>query len=72
MTSSISSQWPKDVPGASAADRPRTDTYECVRVAEHLTVTEASELLDWLEGHGIEPSEVSVDSEGRMTVRWLG
>jgi hypothetical protein len=39
-------------------------------VADDLTLTEATELLDWLEGHGIVAREVEVNEAGLMTVRW--
>ncbi len=35
-----------------------------------LGVEEASELLDWLEGRGVNTSVVEADSSGRLTVRW--
>jgi hypothetical protein len=71
MAISIASQWESN-PGASAeVDTSRAEGLGCVKVADHLSVSEASELLDWLEGHGIEPREVSIDAEGRMTVRWV-
>ena len=41
-----------------------------IRSAEHLTVTEARDLLDWLEGQGARPTEVSVQADGYMSVRW--
>jgi hypothetical protein len=40
------------------------------RTAEHLTVTQAGELLDWLEGHGIQASDVEIDLDGYMSVSW--
>jgi hypothetical protein len=40
------------------------------RMAEHLTVAEAGELLDWLEGHGIQARDVEIESDGYMSVRW--
>jgi hypothetical protein len=40
------------------------------KVAENLTVSEARDLLDWLEGHGIRASEVDTDAAGRITIRW--
>ncbi len=40
------------------------------RSADHLTVTEAGELLDWLEGHGIRPCDVEIDRDGLFSVRW--
>jgi hypothetical protein len=38
--------------------------------AGNLTITEARDLLDWLEAHGIRASEVSADPAGKMIVRW--
>ena len=40
------------------------------RSEEHLTVTEARDLLDWLEGQGVRPTTVNVQADGHMTVRW--
>jgi hypothetical protein len=40
--------------------------------ANNLTLTQAEDLLDWLECHGIAPQDVHVDAEGRMSVRWRG
>jgi hypothetical protein len=39
-------------------------------IAENLSLTEATELLDWLEGHGIRAEEVQLTDEGKMTIRW--
>lgn len=41
-----------------------------LHAAERLTITEARDLLDWLEGHGIRAHEVTLESDGTMTVRW--
>ena len=41
-----------------------------IRSAEHLTVTEARDLLDWLEGQGVRPTTVNVQADGHLTVRW--
>jgi len=40
-------------------------------VAEHLSIAVARDLLDWLEVHGIQPRNVGIDPEGRMTVCWI-
>jgi hypothetical protein len=40
------------------------------QVVEHLTVVEAGELLDWLEGHGIQARDVAIEPDGYMSVRW--
>lgn len=40
------------------------------RMVGGLSVTEAGELLDWLEGHGIRDREVQITPDGRMAVRW--
>jgi hypothetical protein len=37
---------------------------------EHLPIHEAQELLDWLEGNGVESREVSVISDGYVSVCW--
>jgi hypothetical protein len=39
-------------------------------IAENLSLTEATELLDWLEGHGIRADEVRMTEDGKMTIRW--
>lgn len=39
-------------------------------VAENLSLTEATELLDWLEGHGIRAEDVQLTDDGKMTIRW--
>jgi hypothetical protein len=39
-------------------------------IAENLTLAEATELLDWLEGHGIRAEEVRLTDDGKMTIRW--
>jgi len=41
------------------------------QVAEHLSITVAVDLLDWLEVHGIDSRDVRIDPDGRMTVRWI-
>lgn len=40
-------------------------------VVGDLSVTEAGELLDWLEGHGIRDRNVAITPDGRMAVRWV-
>ena len=37
--------------------------------AANLTISQARDLLDWLEAHGIRASEVTVDPAGKMIVR---
>jgi hypothetical protein len=41
-----------------------------VRTARHLTVTQAGDLLDWLEAHGIQAREVQIEPDGYILVRW--
>ncbi len=41
------------------------------REAADLSLAEARDLLDWLEGNGLHPSEVELTPAGRMTVRWV-
>ena len=41
-----------------------------VHVAEHLSIADARDLLDWLQGQGIQPHEVTLESDGKMTIRW--
>ena len=52
---------PNDTPLDSAA----------LQEAENLSLREAADLLDWLEGHQIRPLKVEMSPEGRMTVRWV-
>jgi hypothetical protein len=49
---------------ASGLDGPPT------QAAENLSVSEARDLLDWLEMHGIHARSVDTDPAGRITVRW--
>ncbi|HKB00919.1 MAG TPA: hypothetical protein VKD90_01810 [Gemmataceae bacterium] len=42
-----------------------------VQEAPNLSLAEATDLLDWLENHQIRPSDVEMDSSGRLTVRWV-
>jgi hypothetical protein len=41
-----------------------------LRSAEHLSIAEARDLLDWLQGQGIRAHEVKLEPDGKMTVRW--
>jgi hypothetical protein len=41
-----------------------------LRAAEHLTISQARDLLDWLQGQGISAHEVTLEPDGTMTVRW--
>jgi hypothetical protein len=41
-----------------------------IRVAAHLTITDARDLLDWLEVHGIRARDVAIEPDGYMSVRW--
>lgn len=43
-----------------------------MQAAEHLTIAAARDLLDWLQGHGVRASEVTLEPDGTMTVRWPG
>jgi hypothetical protein len=47
-------------------------TSPALRAAEHLSIAEARDLLDWLQGHGISAQEVTLEPDGTMTVRWPG
>ena len=60
--------------GFRLADGVRGDdaVNERIGIGEHLTIAEATELLDWLEGHGIRAKDVSLDTDGLLTVRWGG
>src|SRR5947208_16964271 len=39
--------------------------------AAELSLSEATDLLDWLENHQIRASEVDMNPAGRVTVRWV-
>jgi hypothetical protein len=54
----------------STEETPHACPMDVDGVADDLTLTEATELLDWLEGHGIAAREVHINEAGRMTVRW--
>jgi len=41
-----------------------------IQLADHLTITQAEDLLDWLESHGVRARDVRIESDGLMTVRW--
>jgi hypothetical protein len=41
-----------------------------IQSADRLSLTDASDLLDWLENHGIAAREVVCDAEGLMSIRW--
>ena len=41
------------------------------REAVDLSLADASELLDWIEGNGLQTLEVEMTPAGRMTVRWI-
>jgi hypothetical protein len=42
-----------------------------VHEAGNLSLADATDLLDWLENHKIRPSDVEMDTAGRLTVRWV-
>lgn len=60
------SAFPRPSVEESSAKHP-----ERLRVQEHLTFTEASDLLDSLEAHGIESMDVQIEENGEVTVRWV-
>jgi hypothetical protein len=41
------------------------------REATDLSLTDARDLLDWLEGNGLHTLDVELTPAGRMTVRWV-
>jgi hypothetical protein len=43
-----------------------------VRAAEHLSITQARDLLDWLQGQGVQADVVKLEADGTVTVRWPG
>jgi hypothetical protein len=67
MTPSSTDDLPYTLSPSPAVDDPPTVTGG---FAEDLSLTEATELLDWLEGHGIRAHEVQLNEAGRMTIRW--
>ena len=69
MTPSSTDQLPYTVTSPPVPDV-TPDVAVTGGIAEDLTLTEATELLDWLEGHGIRAQEVQLDETGRMTIRW--
>lgn len=52
--------------GATAPATPEVTSH----MADHLPISRARDLLDWLEAHGITPAEVRIENDGTMTVRW--
>jgi hypothetical protein len=52
----------------ASVERPANSSSE---VVEGLTIAQATDLLDWLEGHNIHASDVRLDDSGRMTVAWI-
>ena len=65
--------------GLHAQDAPRSPgsldetpvDSSALQEADNLSLREAADLLDWLEGHQIRPLKVEMTAEGRVTVRWL-
>jgi hypothetical protein len=53
-----------------ATDPPAAPPEPAVQSAEHISLTDARDLLDWLEAHQIKPIEVLLEADGTMTVRW--
>ena len=51
-------------------DQPPAPPDPDLRSAEHLSLTDARDLLDWLEGQKVRPTEVVLEADGTMTVRW--
>lgn len=49
----------------AAIARPHAD-----RIARDLSLTEARDLLDWLEGHGLFAANVDLTPSGLMTIAW--
>lgn len=41
-----------------------------LQAAERLSIAAARDLLDWLDGQGVRAHEVTLESDGTMTVRW--
>ena len=69
MTPSSTDHLPYALPSVPA-HAAQTGVAVTGGIAEDLTLTEATELLDWLEGHGIRAQEVQLNEVGRMTIRW--
>lgn len=53
-------------------DNPPAPPDPALRSAEHLNLSAARDLLDWLDGHKIRPTDVVLEPDGTMTVRWKG
>jgi hypothetical protein len=75
MARSSQNRWslpglsPKLSPGPAGSEDPIADSEQ---VRTDLTLAEATELLDWLEGHGIQAESVELTPAGSVTVRWRG
>jgi len=72
MSNSTHRSWPLSGihPPSTKADPAERAPGPCE--AADLTLEEATELLDWLEGHGVRADEVVLTENGRVTVRWVG
>ena len=46
-------------------------TESSSELVEDLTIAQATDLLDWLEGHNIHASDVRLEDSGRMSVAWI-
>jgi hypothetical protein len=57
---------------ATADSLPGAGHSPSIHEAADLSLSEATELLDWLENHQIDASQVEMDPAGRVTVRWTG
>jgi hypothetical protein len=53
-------------PPAERLEEDRDDAH----TAHHLSIHDAEDLLDWLEGQGIHANEVRLDGDGHMSVSW--
>jgi hypothetical protein len=52
-------------------DERRDASAASQREAADLSLAEARDLLDWLEGNGLHTLNVELTPAGRMTVRWV-
>jgi hypothetical protein len=58
---------PANVQGEATPATPEVTSH----MSNHLPISRARDLLDWLEAHGIAPEEVRIEDDGTMSVRWM-
>jgi hypothetical protein len=72
MAQSTHRSWPLSGINRPSNEADRSDRAPGPCEATDLTLEEATDLLDWLEGHGVRADEVVLTENGRVTVRWVG